>query len=95
MARIDIASGEMLDKIGEMYGVKRNNFPAEPDRDYQKRILDSLNPAWEVKTISPEELDVRMGVTESVDPHANHIIVENWAGGKRFMYCRQCKVEVA
>ena len=28
------------------------------------------------------------------DSHLNHEIVENYAGGKSFKYCRNCKIEV-
>lgn len=51
----------------------------ESDSDFRNRIKQTHPLMREAKT----------------NPHDGHEVVENWAGGKSFMYCRHCKVEVA
>jgi hypothetical protein len=94
---VDVAQGQQLDRIGEMYGIKRRDCPAEPDDFFRRRILEEMQvivrntfPA----TMTPEELDFKMEYNGNFVSHDGHEVVENWAGGKRFMYCRKCKVEV-
>lgn len=90
---IDTAVGHELEAIGKTYGVERKRFmgAVESDREYRERLWSihrdtAGNPQWSV----PGEV---IAASYS-DPHAGHEVIENWAGGKKFHYCRKCKVEV-
>jgi hypothetical protein len=86
---LDAASGKELDSIGELYGIKRLELDQliASDEVYRKQILDFIcGPG--PQTISPKEL------SEHFDPHVGHEVIENYAGGKAFKYCRNCKIEV-
>lgn len=89
---LDIAQGRQLDEIGELYGIKRNVIDdlIETDVSIRQRIMGEFEK-MKVRVTSLEELDAKFGTQ---DPHADHEVIENYAGGKAFKYCRHCKVEV-
>lgn len=46
----------------------------------------------ELSEFPPKDAQIQCPLV--VDPHAGHEVIENYAGGKTFKYCRKCKVEV-
>jgi hypothetical protein len=91
---LEIATGESLDEIGAMYGIKRTYdypfVPWEGDEAYRDRIISHIK---DPDAYSPLEMPPGLERQESVT-HSGHEIVENYAGGKAFKYCRNCKTEV-
>jgi hypothetical protein len=97
------ATGEELDRLGELVGVKRRNTVAdglECDNSYRRLIALELIKT-EFKREYTGDFDIVLDPNGDVVPlpildrHIGHEIIDNWAGGKSFRYCRNCKVEVA
>lgn len=76
---VDTATGDHLDRLAELHGLRRTT--AETDDSFRTRTLKAAK-SW---TNSEEKKSA----------HEGHEVVENYAGGKPFKYCRNCKVEVS
>ena len=80
---LETAQGEALDKIAEGFGLKRLKAQ-EPTSEYYPIETD-------VK-LRDRVKDAKAGSNSF--QHYGHEIIENHADGKKFKYCRNCKVEV-
>lgn len=107
---IQSVQGEELDKVAALYGVTRRYYePDSQLRLYLLTMLQGMNNpksysmpvTGRVNISKTVQFDSRCYDSHGnaipavrANPHENHEVVENHALGKKFLYCRQCKVEV-
>ena len=57
-------------------------------------IADPELPVGRGNSILLRDLDKAYEDLKKSESHEDHEVIENYAGGKKFLYCRKCKVEV-